>query len=682
MEARWPHDPAERRAAAAEPGGPEPRGTAAPGWRPHAAIRWAAALAVIAAALAVEVAAREHLIHAPFLIAYVAVLLSAWVGGLGPGMVATTAMTLGVATLLMHPVGTLFVAETPRRIELAVFFFTASGVSWHVDASARSRRQAALAEASLRAATRRIQEAFDGTPDAMFLKDLEGRYVLVNAGLCAMHGRSAEWLVGRRTSDVFPAAEAAALEANEREVARTGQALTFEEARPVRGELCDLLTTKWPAYGPDGRTIVGVFGHARVVTGLRRTAEAYGVLADWTAELESCSAPHDRGAALRRLAELAVPRLADGAAAFACDAAAGDVHLVGSFAKDPALASELELLGRSLAVDRSLPGPLEAIELGRALVVDCGAARERACGSLLVLPLSTRERRLGALALLCAPGGRQFRAGDLPLADEVGRRAALALDNARLQAELRRAVEQRDEALAVVSHDLRNPLTAIRLTASQLERAAVRGAGAAAPEQVARAATRILGATDRALALIRDLLDLSALESGRLAMNRAPTDLAALVRSVADLDAPLAAEKSLRLDVDARAAPELACDRDRVAQALANLVGNAIKFTPAGGRVLVTLEAAPDGGASIRVSDSGPGIPPEELPSIFERYRQGQASNHSGGVGLGLAIARGIVEAHGGRIAAENRPEGGASVWFTLPGAEAAERGGRREEAA
>jgi signal transduction histidine kinase len=242
----------------------------------------------------------------------------------------------------------------------------------------------------------------------------------------------------------------------------------------------------------------------------------------------------------------------------------------------------------------------------------------------------------------------------------MARRAALALDHARLYEEARQATRSRDEVLAIVSHDLRNPLNVIGMV-SQVLRETLAGDPVAVKhlDAVGRAA-------DAMGRLILDLLDVSRLEAGGLALSPAPVAPGMLVREAARDLGPLAAERTLALEHDvADGLPPVRADFERVSQVFSNLVGNALKFTPAGGRI--TLGAQPgDEGVVFRVEDTGSGIDPEHLPHLFDRFWQAHRTRR-GGAGLGLAIAKGIVEAHGGRIRVRSEPGRGSTFYFTLP---------------
>jgi signal transduction histidine kinase len=225
------------------------------------------------------------------------------------------------------------------------------------------------------------------------------------------------------------------------------------------------------------------------------------------------------------------------------------------------------------------------------------------------------------------------------------------------------AVRTRDEILAVVSHDLRNPVSTIGLAVELLEMPLPEATKA---EQIA-IIRRAAAGMNR---LIGDLLDVSAIEAGRLTVELEPLPLAPVLEEACRMLAGQAAEKRLRLECRAApGVPDVRGDRDRLLQVLSNLVGNAIKFTPEEGTV--SVRAAPGAGeAVVSVQDTGPGIPEADLPLVFDRFWHTSRSRR-GGAGLGLAIARGIVEAHGGRIWAESVPGQGATFSFALPAADA-----------
>jgi signal transduction histidine kinase len=237
---------------------------------------------------------------------------------------------------------------------------------------------------------------------------------------------------------------------------------------------------------------------------------------------------------------------------------------------------------------------------------------------------------------------------------------ALAGENARLYEQAQQAVRVREQILAVVSHDLKNPLGAILLTTDAL---AKKGA---LPEAVGR----IQRAAKRMLRLIDDLLDFASIEAGHLAIKRQPQDMGTMFQETLATFEGVAQDKGLQLTAAVEPdLPKVYCDRDRILQVLSNLVGNATKATPAGGQITLRGEAR-EHELLFAVSDNGPGISEEDVKHLFERYWRSDEVEYKG-TGLGLAIARGIVSAHGGRIWVESELGHGATFLFTIPAADA-----------
>jgi len=277
--------------------------------------------------------------------------------------------------------------------------------------------------------------------------------------------------------------------------------------------------------------------------------------------------------------------------------------------------------------------------------------------SFLAVPLVARGKTLGSIALAFGAGGRGYRAWETTLAEELARRVALAMDNLHLYHDARLAVRARDQVLAVVSHDLRNLLNPISFSAEQLQASGV--AGERAIEVIRRSAAQMEK-------LIEELLDVACSEEGRLVLDRERLDAAELVREIVESHLAAAERRALRLAVQVAAGtPPMEADRHRLLRVLANLVGNALKFTPAGGRI--TVGAEPWGEAEVRfwVGDTGPGIAEEDQKHLFTPFWQA-APRPRGGTGLGLAIAKRIVEAHGGRLWVDSRPESGSVFSFTV----------------
>jgi signal transduction histidine kinase len=219
------------------------------------------------------------------------------------------------------------------------------------------------------------------------------------------------------------------------------------------------------------------------------------------------------------------------------------------------------------------------------------------------------------------------------------------------------SARSREQVLAVVAHDLRNPLATIKMTLTALEDMPADG------DTLRRRLAAIGRAAGRMENLIRDLVDATRIEHGGLHLNIRDERVDSIAQETLDVFAPLANERGLTFEAKVAAgATTVACDRGRVLQVLGNLVGNALRFTPDGGRITLGTEEQ-DGHVRFEVRDTGPGIPVRDLPHIFEQYWNSDRK----GTGLGLFIAQSLVRAHGGHLEVDTKPGVGARFYFTLP---------------
>jgi PAS domain S-box-containing protein len=291
----------------------------------------------------------------------------------------------------------------------------------------------------------------------------------------------------------------------------------------------------------------------------------------------------------------------------------------------------------------------------------------KSCGDceVLVAPLFADAEPLGALVLLNSrESGRTFQENDIERARTLGDLASLALRRVRLMENERTAKERaeaavkvRDETLGIVSHDLRNPLTTIALAASMVPDAP--------PEEQRDHVETIATAAKQMQRLIQDLLDVARVEAGGLSVQKVSIDARELAGRACDSNRPLAEAKRQTLECEVPELPQICGDRDRLLQVFSNLIGNAIKFTPPGGSITVRGYERRDV-VLFEVRDTGPGIPESDVKKVFTPYWQAKKTAHMG-AGLGLAIVRGIIEAHGGTVSASNAAGGGAVFTFGIP---------------
>jgi signal transduction histidine kinase len=283
-------------------------------------------------------------------------------------------------------------------------------------------------------------------------------------------------------------------------------------------------------------------------------------------------------------------------------------------------------------------------------------------GSGVCVPLVARERRVGALSLSSATPNR-FVQADIELVLEIGRRTALAIDNARLLVETQRAVHLRDQFLSTASHELRTPITSLKLMMESL----VRGPGSRslAPAAYASRLQRVLRSTQRLEHLVDELLDVTRIEQGQTTLSPAEMDLGALVRDVVQRFELDLARAGSPLSVKCPNPVVGSWDASRLEQVVTNQLANAIKFG-AGQPIDVMVRDAGEA-AELQVSDHGIGVPADRIAKIFDRFERAVSSTHYGGLGLGLYLARSIVESHGGAITVESRVDEGSTFTVRLP---------------
>lgn len=550
-----------------------------------------------------------------------------------------------------------------------------------------SGREAALA--ALQKAEERHRALFEQVPTGVFFYDHELRVTAFNERFLAMTQLPREQLLGYRIRELPDARVLPTFEPVLR-----GEAASYEGPyRTPTGVEMWLLIRVAPLRDSGGRVMggVGVLEDHTAHRGAeleravllqreqdaRADAEMAARRARFLAEAsEMFTASLDPAATLETVSALLVPRMADSCLVYLLDPEGG-VHRLAAVHADPGRqeAIRARIQRYTPILECILPPVAHALRTGESRFVTADEAggweenprcRDRQGdldpASLLVVPLMARGRILGALSL-----GYESARGpdpeDRALVEEVARRAALALDNAQLHGEVQKALQTRKRVMQAVSHDLRNPLTSIMLNSTSLLNARL---VPALGQPVREALGTISFAAEQMERLIQDLLDVTRLEAGHFAIDRAPQHLPLLVGSGLSLLQPIAERQGVELTFSVSGdVPLLPVDGGRILQVLSNLVENAIKFTPAGREVRVAVEAGEDG-ARVSVTDAGPGIQEAHRTHLFTPFWQGLPSGRRS-AGLGLTIARGIVEAHGGRIGMEDAPGGGSVFHFTLP---------------
>jgi signal transduction histidine kinase len=382
---------------------------------------------------------------------------------------------------------------------------------------------------------------------------------------------------------------------------------------------------------------------------------------------------------LQSVARLAVPTLGDTCIVYIAEDD-GSIHRVAAAASDPSKEPPLQKLrtfplgpkgrsvvgevlktGKMLFIPRFTEDDLRSLSAGgeSAAIIQQIAPR-----SSVTVPLSARNRVIGAITFAMAESERSYSQWDFALAEELGRRAGLAVDNARLYKDAQLAVRARDEFLSVASHELRTPLTSLELQVATLERAAVNGHSVPAEKFSVKleAITRQLGRLTR---LVENLLDVSRVSSGRLALEVETVDLGQVVHDVVARfrDQLIRADCQLSVDVEERCDGQW--DRMRLEQMVTNLLSNAIKYGP-GKPIEIRLKSHGDS-CELIVQDAGIGIAVEDQVRIFERFERAGSHRQFGGLGLGLWIVNQIVQAMGGNISVTSHLGAGSQFAVSLP---------------
>jgi len=523
----------------------------------------------------------------------------------------------------------------------------------------------------------RLAAIVESSDDAIIGMDLDGTITAWNQAAERMYGYAAADATGQSIRLVVPQdrqnEESAVLE----RIARGEYVKHFETVRCRKDGTCFPASLSLSPIRDQAGRVTGAAKIARDITERQRASQHAALLAEIGVVLAGTL---QYQATLKTVANMAVPAIADWCAVDILTEERKLERLAVAHV-DPAKI-DLARAIRSRFEDPSSPyspasivrtgAPSMVREISDDMIVAAAHGDEermrlvRSLGirSYMIVPLTARGRTFGALTLATAESGRVYTDDDFRFAQDVAFRAALAVDNARAYEAAQTANRLKDEFLATLSHELRTPLNAIlgysRLLQSGMLTADKHTHALQTLERNATALTQIVG----------DVLDVSRIISGKIRLNVQPIDLPLVVSNAVESLLPAADAKRIRVQtiLDPRAEP-ISGDPDRLQQIVWNLVSNAVKFTPKQGVVQVRLERV-NSHVEIVVSDNGIGISPDFLPHIFERFRQADSATtrEHGGLGLGLAIVRHLVELHGGTIhAASGGGDTGSTFRVRLP---------------
>jgi PAS domain S-box-containing protein len=532
-------------------------------------------------------------------------------------------------------------------------------------------------EEELQRGEEKYRSLLENANDIIYAHDMEGNYLTINRACEVITGYSRKEILGglNIAQVVAPEHLERAKEMTRRKLADPSPTVYEVDIITKDGRRLTIEVSTRIAWR-DGKP-VAVEGIARDVTERKRAETALKFLAEAGSVIASSL---DYETTLASVARMAVPTLADWCTVDVLDADGTLKRLAVAHVDQEKVEWAYELQKRypaDMDAPRGIPHVLRtgqseiypeiADEMLVAGAIDAEhlkIMREVGFTSALIVPLAAHGRVLGAITFISAESRRKYGQDDLALAESLAHRAAIAIENARLYRSAQEANRLKDEFLATVSHELRTPLTAIMgwaylLRAGQIDEAS------------ATAALETIERNARSQAqIIDDLLDVSRIITGKLRLDVREVDPTSFIESAIEAVRPAAEAKGVRLQkVIDTGILSIAGDPSRLQQVVWNLLSNAIKFTPKGGRVQLRLERV-NSHIEIVVTDTGSGIKPDFLPHVFERFRQADqaTTRQHGGLGLGLAIVRHLIELHGGTVQAESAGENlGATFTVRLP---------------
>ncbi|MGZ6370575.1 MAG: ATP-binding protein [Bdellovibrionota bacterium] len=637
-----------------------------------------------------------------FFLFFPTVFLAAAFFGAGPGIVATTLSTLSVWLLFMEPRFSYHLAQAayvPQLLAFAGFGVCASWFGYQLRQTLNRERRAR----DLLSAEVRFRYLVEGVHDyAIFMLDPTGRVSSWNEGAQRINGYSSSEVLGKHFG-IFYTPEELASGRPERELRiATAEGRYEEEGVRVRKDgtrfIANVVLTA--IHDQEGK----LMGFAKVTRDITERKEAEKRLLaahealerrveERTAELrrseEEATFLSEAGMALASsidyeetlssIAELAVPKLADWCVIDILETGAETPRQIAVAHSDPQKLKWAKELGKKYPPNWNAPtGAPAVIRTGRSeLYREIPEQQLRASArddehfrifqelqirSAIVVPLISRGRTLGAITLISSLSGRHYGDRDLKIAEELGRRAGLALENAFLYKQAREAINSRDEFLSIASHELKTPITSLKLQLQMARRSLTRDR---APELAEKPLSSSSRQIDRLTALVEDLLDVSRIQAGKMAFEFEKMSLSDTIREVVERHAEQIASVHSQVELHLDESITGIWDRFRIEQVLVNLLTNAIKYAP--GKPIEITTRMDNGQAVLEVSDQGPGIDPAREGRIFERFERATSARNISGLGLGLFIARQITLAHHGDIRVHSEQGKGTTFTLQLP---------------
>jgi PAS domain S-box-containing protein len=528
---------------------------------------------------------------------------------------------------------------------------------------------------SRRATQARLQLAaiVESSDDAIISKNLDGIILTWNRAAERLYGYTAQEILGKPLALLIPPEHPDELPSIIRKLKRGERIEHFETVRVRKdGSRVNVSLTISPLKDQHGE-IIGASKIARDITARKHAEEAARFLADASRVL---SVLLDPKSTMQQLANVAVPRFADWCAVDMLDES-GALRRVTVAHVDPAKVRLAHDLYRRYPPDpRASLGAWNIIRTGNAemlgeipdaLIAESikdkegrRMAHELGLKSYIGVPLSVRGKVLGIITFVTAESGKKYTPFDLRLAEDLGQRAATAIENARLYEELKMADQRKDEFLAMLAHELRNPLAPIRNALHIMKN----------PEIDSHTANEARDITERQVQhmshLVDDLLDVSRIMQGRIELRKEVANLPNIIDQAVETAQPIIDAQRQKLEISMPDEPIwLEVDPTRIAQVIANLLQNAAKYSQPAGCIWLTVQRDAEN-VVIRVRDEGMGISAELLPRVFDLFAQGDRTleRSQGGLGVGLTVVRRLVAMHGGHVTARSEGPGKGSEFI------------------
>ena len=521
---------------------------------------------------------------------------------------------------------------------------------------------------------RYLSAIVESSNDAIIGNDLEGKIISWNRGAERLYGYSEEEILGQSLSILVPPDhddELPSIIHRLREGERIDQ---FETTRLRKdGGRVDVSLTVSPIVDEEGR-VVGASKIARDITAMRRHQQTLRFLADVSRIMGQLL---DVDSTLQKVANLAVPHVADWCAVHIADAQGEPQQVTVAHADHDKVHLAEELYRSYPPSAESSHGMRQVMRSGRSVLVaevteemlrtiardeqHLEILRQLKPRSYACVPLKTAQTVFGTMTFVFSESGRQYTAEDLAMVEDLAQRAGIALENARLYYKVREADRRKDEFLAMLSHELRNPLAPLR---SGLEMLAMD------PGEHQDTLKVMQEQVELVVRLVDDLLDVSRIMQGKIDLRKSPCEVAPLIHRTVDTIRALIAAREQQLHLSIPSEPIwISADPVRVVQILENLLNNASKYTDLGGRLELDVQMEGEQ-VSVTVTDNGVGIDPVLLPQVFELFTQSNRSldRAQGGLGIGLTLVQRLVEMHHGTVTAHSEGEGhGSSFTVRLP---------------